>query len=1122
MGMVKLFDLRVKIHPNLPPNSASGLALFSILAHSANRPRKLKKILPNYYNNFNFATFSDAVGDYVKIWDLRMLSSSRGSISNEKNKSPNSPLVSSINPYCVDQNFDNNDIQNLGSTSTSIGGFVTDIAWSPIQKGVLAISTSQQNRLGFYRINNLDNDSPSNTIISSPLYTIPVESPVKNLSWQLNSVVYENFNEMKNNSEELMKLSNIPLPISSGPNTSSTFLPIRWESNNIEWIQNPVDNAISNPKFTSTITQSSSAPPLALYSATFSNNRLIGSTSQGTYYLEPSNGNPFGLGTNRIVLSNHCDLLISKPFDSQLNLLNELKKYKNFDEDKLAKYYRSVNEVTSSAGEDSYSTTISLWSYLMDQGSVMKDRAKSGYSLDTYSNLDVIIDELDFFYSKINFQNSQINDPSSGYMPGSWTKNYPDTNANSNSVSLMNSVVINSVEGVGISVTLPPPHSKKLLKKLYKRFILNIFELFRVWSWIDRVETNSSHIRPFPSFQDVGVQTILNPIWESMENDSENKSIINKGISNRTQWLYHNNTGAIVYFSLERVVSKELCGWSNVLFFNDEDLIKISQNIISKSSESSFTYNKSNISQSPFYGDEIMLNITIDDTHYSFERASILALWHGALQKSVEILQESISLYNATGSTLSSSSLSPQNKKRRRNSDLASSNSSSYSGEFTELNDDESSDEFSNVEWDSPPSDDYMKTVALVAMCIAGYHPVELHCSPTGVSQSSNPSSNLYSTSSPAQRAAWKSMCRLVMKQLENSERISAGYLLAGVQFLYDLTVFAYPDEVLESKTHFREKKTSKANDSNDNLDPFASKKLFSNIFHNKNLILEDKLSFGLTYLNDKLLKKWIKKIKIQCISSGHLSGLVVTGFQDEGFKILQSYLDNTNDIQTTALLSCRALSLGMLTKNVEKDKKAPPTMRGSSQIKQKNSFDFKDNPPGRSNKEVDNTLSSRLSLNWLQDYRELLCKWEMHVSRAYLDIEVGEHLKKLKISSAGLSNASSSSVNKSIRNAFNKNTSQSTNTKYYDLPYSNLMFNIKNSTQEMIQLSTINLKCNFCNNLLPIEEIQTSRFEILRNQKNILNCCAFCNKQLPRCYVCHLNLVSSIHFFFYYFFFLC
>ena len=37
---------------------------------------------------------------------------------------------------------------------------------------------------------------------------------------------------------------------------------------------------------------------------------------------------------------------------------------------------------------------------------------------------------------------------------------------------------------------------------------------------------------------------------------------------------------------------------------------------------------------------------------------------------------------------------------------------------------------------------------------------------------------------------------------------------------------------------------------------------------------------------------------------------------------------------------------------------------------------------------------------------------------------------------------------------------------------------------------------------------MQTNKAETLRAQKNVLNCCANCNKQLPRCYVCQLYMV--------------
>ena len=60
--------------------------ILSLQAHVATRPRKIKGIRQDPFNDYSIATFSDAVLESIKVWDLRKIASN-----------PKPKLV--INPY---------------------------------------------------------------------------------------------------------------------------------------------------------------------------------------------------------------------------------------------------------------------------------------------------------------------------------------------------------------------------------------------------------------------------------------------------------------------------------------------------------------------------------------------------------------------------------------------------------------------------------------------------------------------------------------------------------------------------------------------------------------------------------------------------------------------------------------------------------------------------------------------------------------------------------------------------------------------------------------------------------------------------------------------------------------
>jgi len=68
---------------------------------------------------------------------------------------------------------------------------------------------------------------------------------------------------------------------------------------------------------------------------------------------------------------------------------------------------------------------------------------------------------------------------------------------------------------------------------------------------------------------------------------------------------------------------------------------------------------------------------------------------------------------------------------------------------------------------------------------------------------------------------------------------------------------------------------------------------------------LPDKIGFSCQYLDDDQLKEFLAHNQKEVVNKGDLEGLILTGIDSVGggLNLLQSYLDNTGDIQTVALI---------------------------------------------------------------------------------------------------------------------------------------------------------------------------------------------------------------------------
>lgn len=263
---------------------------------------------------------------------------------------------------------------------------------------------------------------------------------------------------------------------------------------------------------------------------------------------------------------------------------------------------------------------------------------------------------------------------------------------------------------------------------------------------------------------------------------------------------------------------------------------------------------------------------------------------------------------------------------------------------------------------------------------------------------------------------------------------------------------------------------------------------LYAPIVDDRRLSLEDRVAFACTFLPDEAANKWLERTVEHCISTGSIEGLIVTGLSDAGISILQKYVDIYDDVQTVALLVSRVID----------------SQNGGSS--------------GSTGSEVG--AISRSSAGgadmpskewvWLHEYRSVLNKWEMFIERAYLDVELGKRYRRKAAMLAGASSAGGSGKMPQMPTVVKKGPpqkgqggqSQQQKSKagrvLYKLPVHS-------------DYPHFYLRCGFCGASLPVDGMQNVRPEHLRLQNNVLHCCAACNKQLPRCYVCQLYMVSSM-----------
>lgn len=117
----------------------------------------------------------------------------------------------------------------------------------------------------------------------------------------------------------------------------------------------------------------------------------------------------------------------------------------------------------------------------------------------------------------------------------------------------------------------------------------------------------------------------------------------------------------------------------------------------------------------------------------------------------------------------------------------------------------------------------------------------------------------------------------------------------------------------------------------------------YAAILGDTTLALSDRIAFACRYLSADDLRAFVAQHEDECEQVGRLEGLILSGLNATGIRILQTYVDTTGDIQTLALLAARLPS----------------------------SFVEQTPPLG----------------NWIVIYQDLLNQWQLFHERARLDV---------------------------------------------------------------------------------------------------------------------------------------
>jgi len=206
----------------------------------------------------------------------------------------------------------------------------------------------------------------------------------------------------------------------------------------------------------------------------------------------------------------------------------------------------------------------------------------------------------------------------------------------------------------------------------------------------------------------------------------------------------------------------------------------------------------------------------------------------------------------------------------------------------------------------------------------------------------------------------------------------------------------------------------------------------FTHILEDDKISLCDRVGFACHYLSREKLRAFLEDCVSQCVLTGDLEGLLITGLDKIGFTLLSAHVDRYGDVQTAALISSRVI--------------LPSSWR----------------------------KEHALCSEWLDCYRDLLNTFQMWKSRALFDIGRAELLRRLKLASLEASMAASTQkIYSSSSKQTMKPSNRAVNGNSHLIPGQETE---GAQSEEILKLPNIPpqlyARCNFCNTSLPLSKL--------------------------------------------------
>ena len=293
----------------------------------------------------------------------------------------------------------------------------------------------------------------------------------------------------------------------------------------------------------------------------------------------------------------------------------------------------------------------------------------------------------------------------------------------------------------------------------------------------------------------------------------------------------------------------------------------------------------------------------------------------------------------------------------------------------------------------------YAETLQLVAMCLAGFGGVDSK-----------------SAASPVWRRACESLMRRPDLSGDNLRASRSAYLRALLSFLINISL----------------------------------EKGYYDVLDDGRLSLCDRVAFACRFLPRDQLRNYLMKRVASCQESGNIEGLVISGIEKEGIKIIQSYVDHTADVQTAALVTSRVILPNEWTSE------------------------------------------RRVCAEILDSYRMLLNSWQMWHSRAMFDVDRADLLRRIKVRQLDAQGGNVKAL------AFQSRRIQSRGRAGARQPDPDILPSVP---------AQLDARCTYCSSSLGLKRQDMHANQWLSKMKPVLSCCPSCQKPLPRCAICLLSL---------------